>query len=103
MTIFSFAAVMKRAGGAGLIYIPQVIDAPRTIFEEDVIGPAFPISGFGLLKMAKRFLGGVPEVRIRFRDWRVRQPARRVMPIYRNWSESAACAAALLIVDNYSQ
>lgn len=64
MTIFYFtstgnclAAAKKIGGGsAKLISIPQVVDKPGLSFADDVIGVVFPIYGFGLPKMVKRFL-----------------------------------------------
>lgn len=64
MTIFYFTstgnclAVAKNIGGgsAKLISIPQVIDNPGLSFADDVIGVVFPIYGFGLPKMVRKFL-----------------------------------------------
>jgi ferredoxin len=64
MTIFYFTstgnslAVAKRIGGeaATLISIPQIIDAPTLEYSDDVIGLVFPIYGFGMPKMCRKFL-----------------------------------------------
>lgn len=64
MTIFYFTstgnclAVAKKInnGNAKLISIPQVIGKPGLSFADDVIGVIFPIYGFGLPKMVKKFL-----------------------------------------------
>ncbi len=61
MTIFYFTgtgnclAVAKAVGG-NLVSIPQIIDKPDLRFEDDAIGLVFPIYGFGLPKMVRRFL-----------------------------------------------
>lgn len=63
MTIFYFTstgnslAVAKKIGGKGatLISIPQVIDSSPLDFEDNVIGLIFPIYGWRLPKMVKRF------------------------------------------------
>ncbi len=61
MTIFYFTstgnclAVAKKIGG-NLVSIPQVIDSPDLHFKDDVIGLIFPIYGFGMPKMVRKFL-----------------------------------------------
>ncbi len=61
MTIFYFTstgnclAVAKAIGG-NLVSIPQVIDSPSLRYEDDAIGLVFPIYGFGLPKMVRRFV-----------------------------------------------
>jgi ferredoxin len=62
MTIFYFTstgnslAVAKKIGGT-LISVPQVADGPTHDFRDDVIGVVFPIYGFGMPKMVKKFCG----------------------------------------------
>lgn len=64
MTIFYFTstgnclAVAKKIGNGKtkLISIPQVVSKPDLAFADDVIGVVFPIYGFGLPKMVKKFL-----------------------------------------------
>ncbi len=62
MTIFYFTstgnclAVAKKIGGK-LVSIPQVIDSPDLHFKDDVIGLIFPVYGFGMPKMVRKFLG----------------------------------------------
>lgn len=64
MTIFYFTstgnclAVAKKIGigNTKLISIPQVVGKPDLAFADDVIGVVFPIYGFGLPKMVKKFL-----------------------------------------------
>lgn len=64
MTIFYFTstgnclAVAKKIGGGSskLLSIPQVIGKSDLSFTDDVIGVVFPIYGFGLPKMVKKFL-----------------------------------------------
>lgn len=64
MTVFYFTstgnclAVAKKIGNgnAKLLSIPQVIGKPGLSFADDVIGVVFPIYGFGLPKMVKKFL-----------------------------------------------
>ncbi len=61
MTIFYFTstgnclAVAKKIGGH-LVSIPQVVDSSDLHFQDDAIGLVFPIYGFGLPKMVRRFL-----------------------------------------------
>lgn len=61
MTIFYFTstgnclAVAKKIGG-NLISIPQVIDSPDLHFKDNVIGLIFPVYGFGMPKMVRKFL-----------------------------------------------
>ncbi len=61
MTIFYFTstgnclAVAKKIGGKP-VSIPQVIDSPDLHFKDDVIGLIFPIYGFGMPKMVRKFL-----------------------------------------------
>lgn len=61
MTIFYFTstgnclAVAKKIGG-NLVSIPQVIDLPDLHFKDNVIGLIFPIYGFGMPKMVRKFL-----------------------------------------------
>jgi ferredoxin len=61
MTIFYFTstgnslAVAKAIGGK-LISIPQIIDSADSRFEDDAIGLVFPIYGFGLPKIVRRFI-----------------------------------------------
>lgn len=61
MTIFYFTstgnclAVAKKIGGK-LVSIPQIIDSPDLHYKDDVIGLIFPIYGFGLPKMVRKFL-----------------------------------------------
>lgn len=62
MTTFYFTstgnclAVAKKIGG-NLVSIPQVIDSSDLHFKDDVIGLVFPIYGFGMPKMVRKFLG----------------------------------------------
>jgi ferredoxin len=66
MTTFYFTstgnclAVAKKIGepfpGSKLISIPQVIESSDLHFKDDVIGLVFPIYGFGLPKMVRRFM-----------------------------------------------
>ena len=61
MTILYFTStgnclqLAKRIGGT-LLSIPQMIKENKYHFEDDVIGIIFPIYGFGLPKMVKKFL-----------------------------------------------
>jgi ferredoxin len=61
MTVFYFTstgnslAVAKTIGGT-LISIPQVVDSGKSDYTDDAIGVVFPIYGFGLPKMVRRFL-----------------------------------------------
>lgn len=61
MTIFYFTstgnclAVAKKIGG-NLVSIPQVIDSPDLHFKDNVIGLIFPVYGFGMPKMVRKFL-----------------------------------------------
>jgi ferredoxin len=61
MTIFYFTstgnclAVAKKIGG-NLVSIPQVIDLPDLHFKDNVIGLIFPVYGFGMPKMVRKFL-----------------------------------------------
>jgi NAD-dependent dihydropyrimidine dehydrogenase PreA subunit len=61
MTIFYFTstgnslAVAKAIGGKQ-VSIPQVVESADLRFEDDVIGLVFPIYGFGLPKMVRRFI-----------------------------------------------
>lgn len=61
MTVFYFTstgnclAVAKKVGG-NLVSIPQIIDSPGSHFQDDVIGLIFPIYGFGMPKMVRKFL-----------------------------------------------
>lgn len=61
MTIFYFSstgnclAVAKKIGGS-LVSIPQVVDSTNLHFKDDVIGLVFPIYGFGLPKMVRKFI-----------------------------------------------
>ena len=61
MTVFYFTstgnclAVAKKIGGK-LVSIPQIIDEPDLHFKDDVIGLVFPIYGFGMPKMVRKFL-----------------------------------------------
>lgn len=61
MTIFYFTstgnclAVAKQIGGQA-VSIPQIIDTPDLHFVDDVIGLVFPIYGFGMPKIVRRFL-----------------------------------------------
>jgi ferredoxin len=60
MTIFYFTstgnslAVAKKIGGT-LISIPQVIGDPNPEYKDDIIGIIFPIYGWGMPKMVKKF------------------------------------------------
>jgi ferredoxin len=62
MTIFYFTstgnslAAAKAIDKARLISIPQILDDPKIEYGDDVIGIVFPIYGFGLPKMVRRFL-----------------------------------------------
>ncbi|GHU44124.1 hypothetical protein FACS1894111_10900 [Clostridia bacterium] len=66
MTIFYFTstgnclAVAKKIGAkfpeSKLISIPQVIDSSDLAFHDDIIGLIFPIYGFGLPEMVRRFM-----------------------------------------------
>ncbi|MDR1539867.1 MAG: EFR1 family ferrodoxin [Clostridiales bacterium] len=61
MTIFYFTstgnslAVAKRIGG-NLISIPQIISDLKPEYKDDAIGVVFPVYGFFIPKMARRFL-----------------------------------------------
>ncbi|GHU88182.1 hypothetical protein FACS1894202_03840 [Clostridia bacterium] len=63
MTIFYFTstgnslAVAKKIGGGSAAYIsiPQIIDNPSLLYKDGVIGVVYPIYGFGLPKMVRRF------------------------------------------------
>lgn len=63
MTIFYFTstgnclAVAKKIGGkdANLIAIPQIINRPALEFQDEVIGIIFPIYGFSMPKICRRF------------------------------------------------
>jgi hypothetical protein len=64
MTIFYFTstgnclAAAKKIGGNGaaLISIPQIIDSGPLAYEDDVIGIIFPIYGWSMPKMCRKFL-----------------------------------------------
>lgn len=64
MIVFYFSAtgnslsVAKRIGG-NLISIPQVVDAKKLEYKDDVIGLVFPIYSFRPPKMVRRFLDKV--------------------------------------------
>lgn len=64
MIVFYFSAtgnslsVAKRIGG-DLISIPQVVDAQKLAYKDDVIGLVFPIYSFRPPKMVRRFLDKV--------------------------------------------
>lgn len=69
MTIFYFTStgnslavakkILSSEASGTLISIPQIIDNPAPIYQDDVIGIVFPIYGWGLPKIVKRFCEAV--------------------------------------------
>lgn len=111
MTIFYFTstgnclAVAKRIGG-NLISIPQVVDGDKLHFEDDVIGVVYPIYGFGMPKIVKKFMEKV--------TWKANyvfiigtfgnMEAAAMMDVQnlmRRRGQQVDYAKALLMVDNY--
>jgi ferredoxin/flavodoxin len=117
MTIFYFTstgnclAVAKKIGGLSqsgskLISIPQVIDKDNLSYKDDVIGLIYPIYGFGLPKMVRKFLNKV--------QWQANYvfaigtygnlpgaSARNVQRLAKKHGLTLDYSETLLMVDNY--
>ncbi|MDR1465485.1 MAG: EFR1 family ferrodoxin [Oscillospiraceae bacterium] len=116
MTIFYFTAtgnslaaakaIGKGVENAKLISIPQIINQPDLSYQDDVIGLVYPIYGFGLPKMVRRFLENVSwEADYTFAVGtygnEAGAAARNVQRLAQTLGLRLDCSTTLLMVDNY--